>query len=144
VGLFDVDEVAGVVEDLEPALWWQVRFDVLGEGAPTHLFGLQPEDGEQRHAEARQPVHRPLGPPGAEAAESQRRVDLPAPPVGIATATDGDEVAEPLVWQPGVHPGAPPGELVDGAGLAPPAGGPPPEVQPAGDLAGEELGALVV
>ena len=69
---------------------WQ---HALGIGAPAHLLRLVAEDAEERHRQARQLQHRPLGAPRAEAAEAHRRVDLPAPAVGVLAGADRCQVA---------------------------------------------------
>ena len=70
---------------------------VLGPGAPAHLLDVEAEHAEERHAEAGHPQHRPLRPPRPEAAEAHRRVELPAPAVGVVAGADAGDVEQPLV-----------------------------------------------
>ena len=74
----------------------EVAGDVLGLRAPAHLLVLEAEHTEERHRQPGQAHERPLGPPRAEAAEAHRRVDLPAPAVGVVAGADRDEVAQPV------------------------------------------------
>ena len=118
LGALDVHEVADVRRASRAGASAAARADVLGLRAPAHLLELEPEHAEQRHAEPGHALHRPLGPPRAEAAEAHRRVELPPPAVGVVAGADAGDVAEPLVRQAGVQPGPAPGQLVERAGLA--------------------------
>jgi hypothetical protein len=144
LGLLDVDEVAGAVEGDEATAGRQVVLDVLGLRAPAHQLGDHAEHGQHRHAQQGQAPHGPLGPPGAEAAHAHGGVDLPAPAVVVVAGADGDQVAQPLGREAGVHAPAAGGQLVDGAGLAHVVDGAAADVEPRREVAGQHLGALVV
>ena len=144
LGLLDVDEVAGVGQHLELRPEREVGRDVVRQGAPAHLLDLEAEHAEERHPQPGHPLQRPLGPPRPEAAEAQRRVDLPAPAVVVLAGAERHEVAQPLERQAGVHPAAAPGQLVERAGLALDRAGPPAVVEPRAQLGGQHPGAVVV
>ena len=81
---------------------------------------------------------------GPEPAGTHDRIDLPPPAVRVVAGPDRHEVPQPVVLQPGVHPAPPPGQLVEGAGLALPVGRPAAVVEPAGDLGLHHPRALAV
>ena len=120
VGLLDVHEVADVLERSRTAPPGG-RYGTTSSGlrAPAHLLQLEAEHAEERHRQARQALQRPLRAPRAEAAEAHRRVDLPAPAVGVLARADRREVAQPLaVDRRGFIRARRARQLVERAGLA--------------------------
>ena len=124
--------------------WREERLDVVRQGAPAHVLLFADEHAEERHRQARQAHQRPLRAPRAEAAHAHRRIELPPPAVVGLRRADADEVPQPVVRQARVHPTPPPGELVERSRLAASGRRRPAVVEPAGQLAGQHLGAIVL
>ena len=146
LGLLDVHEVAGVLErdEAAPAAAGTAARPPAGCPSPSPRAAV-PSTASTGWPSAGQAQHRPLGPPRAEAAEAHRRVDLPAPAVGVLAGADGDEVAQPLDREARVHAPAPLGQLVERARACAACRRAARRwsSQPV-QLGGEELGALVV
>ena len=142
VGCLDVHEVPDAVEALVATARWQVVEHVGGRRAPAHDLGLERQDAEHRHPDARQVLHGPLGPPRSESPETQDGVDVPPPAVGVVGGTDGHDVLEPGGVETGVHAGPARRQLGDGAGVANGGGGGAVVVEPVGEGGVDHGGAF--
>ena len=122
----------------------QVRAqDLLGR-VPSHRLRLRREETEHRHRQTGQPQQRPLRPPRTEAAEAHRRIELPAPAIGVVLRAGRDEIEQPLVRQARVHAATPARELLHRAGLARGVRDAAAMVEPAGQFLREQSRALVL
>ena len=144
LGLLDVHEVPGAFERHEPRARRQIPHDVLGLRAPTHLLVLETEHAQERHCEARQPHERPLRTPRTEPAEAHRRIELPAPSVGVVASADRDDVAQPVERKTRVHAATALGELIERARTALRVDAATAMVEPRFEVLGEEPRAFVV